>query len=128
MNNACQSQSDQWIKEFAKMFPDKVCNSQIGVLTCGTVQPKYCADKNRLQDCSSGDKSTIYGGSEPLILYYDLMQYLESDYKCSGYCGKCNNMYLYSDSKKTDYSGKGCNEAFVSLIQSMSFNWSYIEQ
>jgi len=117
MDKACETQRDEWIKQFATLFPDKLCNNQIGALSCSTTQPLYCPNSNRLQDCSDSDKNTIYGGNVPNKLYTDLMNYLETDYKCTGYCGKCRGKKLYSDCANTDSSGKSCNEAFTDLIK-----------
>eukprot|EP01022_Parablepharisma_sp_SALTPOND_P004970 TRINITY_DN121390_c0_g1_i1.p10 TRINITY_DN121390_c0_g1~~TRINITY_DN121390_c0_g1_i1.p10 ORF type:complete len:123 (+),score=15.01 TRINITY_DN121390_c0_g1_i1:2565-2933(+) len=122
MEEACQSPNDQWIKEFSRLFPEKVCEEQIGVLECGTATPTYCIDKYKLQDCSEEAKEVIYEGNKPSGTYIGLIQYLEKEYQCTGYCGKCRGMYLYTDCRRTEESSIGCEEALVEVIRGNIFD------
>eukprot|EP01022_Parablepharisma_sp_SALTPOND_P029175 TRINITY_DN72727_c1_g1_i1.p3 TRINITY_DN72727_c1_g1~~TRINITY_DN72727_c1_g1_i1.p3 ORF type:complete len:207 (-),score=16.28 TRINITY_DN72727_c1_g1_i1:101-721(-) len=121
MDKMCDKEDpSEWVKEFAKVYPlQSICSSfpTIKATECSPLA-NYCKDSKNLQGCSEADKAVLYPAGVPPQVYIDLAKYLETEHKCTGYCGfKCPH-YLYSDCHKKDMEADTCDKVIVDLIKS----------
>ena len=101
LDKACKEYKDnKFVQAIQKIYPSSLCGTEFAVIFTPAGR---CDGKARIQDCSDADKAYLYSavGSPPMQATYDLMKFLETETKCSGFCSSCVGKLIFSNKDVT---------------------------